>query len=157
MKTCIEIDKVLLLIKTGQMWLKLSFWDAIKNNEYTRKRKVLVKPQVLFAKLTHHHYSSSFKSPLRGFSKVMNLSWWKIFCRHMGSQGYSWCGCSGCSCTHRFSDRLILHPQIFRKNNIHILDFQSKLTLLSVFQSFSKNLHPQYWNPYQALVHENAL
>ena len=43
-----------------------------------------------------------------------------------------WRGCSGCSCTHRFSAGLILHLQILRKRNFYSLDFynfHSKVTL----------------------------
>ena len=66
-------------------------------------------------------------------------------------QGPGWCGCSGCSCTHRFSGGLILHPHL-RKDDIYTLDFHdfhSKVALLPDFQRISENLHPQSWNPNQ--------
>ena len=39
--------------------------------------------------------------------------WWQILI-----QGPGWRGCSGCSCTQRFSEGLILHLQILRKYDI---------------------------------------
>ena len=57
---------------------------------------------------------------------------------------------SGCSCTHRFPERLILHPQIIRKEDFYTLDFRdfpSKVTLSIVFCRISKKLHPQFLNP----------
>ena len=42
----------------------------------------------------------------------------------------------GCSCTHRFWERLILHSEILRKVDFYSLDFHeihSKVALLSVF------------------------
>ena len=41
---------------------------------------------------------------------------------NMCNQGPGQCGCSGCSCTHRFSGGLALHPQILRKEGIYTLD-----------------------------------
>ena len=37
-----------------------------------------------------------------------------------------------------------LHPPILRKGGFNAFDFYSKATLLLVFQSISKNLHPQF-------------
>ena len=46
-----------------------------------------------------------------------------------------------------FSERQILHPQILREDDFYTFyfhNFDSKGTVLSVFQSISENLHPQF-------------